>query len=422
MIRYATADGRVRRHRGGLLAALAPGAVVRAVSCQMEGREVLVSLRAAGGAGRRAEPPGVTLSDRFALPFGLQAWGVTALSGARVWLRLTCRARPRALALRGTLRLILETPGGPLRLRLPFLRVVAAPEVPDGLRWRSSWRVDGLFTRVDPGGQISGELALSVRCEGRPGAPATALDVADRPPPPALKLIREVTGQVTGLSAEPAGPDCAVVRGAVDLDIYGVDGVGASRWAGRTVPFAELLAVADGDRFEPEARIERLQHGPGGIQVALALRVTALRTEIVNLGGAAYRVERVAGTADRTVLLTERPDGPAPDGPGPGAPRARPASPWLDLTPQPAPPQAPRDTQAHIPLPAPAHAVTALQITDTGRIEALIKTSDGLRLISGQITGGVKTPVAATAYPVLHNDAWQLNLIITQEENGGETS
>jgi len=73
---------------------------------------------------------------------------------------------------------------------------------------------------------------------------------------------------------------------------------GASRWAGRTVPFAELVAVADGDRLEAAARIEGLSHGPAGIQISLVLRVTALRTETVRLDGACYRAERVAGAGE----------------------------------------------------------------------------------------------------------------------------
>lgn len=451
MIRYAAADGQVRRHRGELLAALAPGVGLQVLACQFAGGEVLLSLRpvhrqggrapglglgagagdgagpGAGAAGGLAGPMGPAVADSFALPFGLQAWGVTAVTGARVWLRVACRARPGALALRGTLRLALATPGGPLHLRIPFLRVFAVTALPDGLRWRALWRVTRLHAQVDQGGLISGEVLLAVRCLGRPPAGSAALATA---PKPDMKSIREVTGQITGLTAEPAGPGCAIIRGTVDLDIYGVDGEGASRWAGQVVPFAELLAVADGDRLEATGRIERLSHGPAGIQITLNLDVTALRTETIHLFGTSYRAERLVGAAAATLVLTETVRRAAPTQPVPttranAAPGPASGRDWIDVPVTRARPGAAHDqaSHVHLPLPAPAHAVTALQITDEGNVEAMVKTNPGHLLIRGQI-GKHRTgaSAAATAYPIMQGDRWQLRIIITQEGSGHKTS
>lgn len=424
MLRYATAGGQVRRHRGELWTALAPGAVVRAAACQVEGGEALVSLRPVRARGAPSQP-GAAVADRFDLPFSLQAWGVTALTGARVWLRLACRARPGALALRGTLRVLLETSGGLLRLRMPFVRLLAVPDVDDTLRWRASWRTRGLRAHVGPGGQISGNLRLTVRCEGRPPAPIAPATV-EQQSPAVLKSIREVTGQITGLTAEPAGPGCAIVRGAVELDIYGVDATGASRWAGRAIPFAELVAAADGDRLEATAGIERLSHGPGGVQVSLVLGVMAFRTETVRLDGGEYRAERIVGTAETTVLLlTGTPVGPAPgDARGEQPLRPVPAGGWARVPVLPSTPgeEDGNGIRLHLPLPAPARAVAGLQITDAGHVEALVKTDLGLLHVCGQSSEQLTNVVAATAYPIMHGDGWQLRVIIMQEGFGHKTS
>ncbi|HYF76902.1 MAG TPA: hypothetical protein VD973_07215, partial [Symbiobacteriaceae bacterium] len=135
--------------------------------------------------------------------------------------------------------------------------------------------------------------------------------------------------------------------------------------------------------------------------------------------GADYRAERLAGAAATTLVLTDAPGGEplgiAARGPAPQAG-------WIDVPISPAQPENQAD-YVHLPLPVPAHAVTALRIAEAGLVEALVKTSQGHLLIQGRIpVHRTRTPIAATAYPLMHGDGWQLRIIITQERNGYGTS
>jgi len=493
VIRYACAGGRLRRHRGALPVDLPPGTALRVAAFQLSGSEAFITLRPAPPPPRGAGN-GAAVMDRFTLPLGLQAWGVTALSGAEIALRLICRGREQELVLRGVVYVTLHSPGGAFRLRIPFLRILAAV-VPAGLHWRAMGGVTGLHARVEPGGRIAGELVLAVRCEGRP-RPAARLQ-------PPFALLHEVTGTIARLAAEPAGPGHSVVRGALELDMYGTDDQGRSRWAGRTLPFSALLAVA-GERLEPFARIERIRHNISAVQATLEVGVTALRPETVQLGAAPFRLERILGTAVTTLVLsqpvkedgersgkpgtTERRDGflPVP-GPAagweevavvisaPGVEPLRGASRWsvraalggtpAGEAPYPAPlrattggtaelaegqalavipalvaansagmrlrttlvrgpalplagePRAGENVKGDLTLPGEISAVTGLRVLDSGEIAALIKAKHAL-MINGQIAAMAGRPVAATAFPVVHDGQWQLRVVITQAKDG----
>ncbi|HWI64162.1 MAG TPA: hypothetical protein VNT75_20180 [Symbiobacteriaceae bacterium] len=469
VVRYAAApDGALCRHRGAFAAQVPPGAALRVAGWQADGPDLLVSFAVARPT--RGEEQGAAVGDRFTLPIGLQAWGVTAVTGVGLNLLLHCRERQAELILRGMLRLTLQTPGGPFHQQVPFLRLVAAGDLPPGLRWRVYGGVTELRVQVAPGGLITGEVQLAVRCEGRP-----------RPAPqakaPSLQRVREVTGRIAGLTAEPAGDGLSVVRGALEVDLYGVDAAGLSRWSGRTLPFSALLPVA-GDRLEPFARVERLSHRSGTVEGALEVGVTALCAETMQMGSQLYRFERIAGTAATTVVLTDE------SAPKPGAhpeaerketflPLPSPAGGWGEvavtlhapaprhgrwtvkatlsgspplhtggnttaeavipallrvdtaglhlrtvLLPSLSPRHLPRTQHGephHLPLPGPTQAVIGLSLTDSGEVTALIKTSRWQR-IEGRIASKGGRPVAATAFPVLHGDDWRMCIIVTHEK------
>lgn len=314
-LRFVDAGGRVRTHRGRLVAALAPGTSLRVAGWQVDDGGALVSLRADPPLRRGAAARGGALSDRFRLPFRATAWGVTAVSGADLILSAVCRpAGVGALLLRGVLRLTVETPAAAFRFRIPFCRVVAAT-VPAGCRWTALAGVTGLHMQVAPGGQITGEAVVAVRCEGRP-VPEEA-----RPAGADLGTVRELTAQLEQAAAEPATPGHAVVRGTVQLDLYYTDRAGASRWAGRRLPFsalAELPGAGPNDRLEVTGAVQRLTHRPEDgltVHLVLALAVTALQARLVTLDGAPCRVEAVVATASCTVMLAE-PFWPVPAEPG----------------------------------------------------------------------------------------------------------
>jgi hypothetical protein len=335
-VRYAAADGTVRTHRGLVRAAGAPGATLAVAACQVDGAEALITLRPAGAP--RA-PRGVAVADRFRLPLSLQAWGVTAIAGAEVAVRATCRARGDALLLRGVALVQVATPGATFRFRIPFCRVLAADAAEAGLCWQSMAGAAGLHLQVAPGGLITGELVVAARCEGRPRA---------APPAPAdCRTVWEVGGRIARVAAEHAGQGHAVLRGMIELDVFWLDGAGTSRWTGRSLPFSALLevpGVAEGDRLEGWARLERLaQQGAAGATVAalaVAAGVTALRPAEVALGEAQFRLDRVAGSAVTTLTLTAQ-LWEAPGGAGPGGeveartvalPLAGPAAGWEEVS------------------------------------------------------------------------------------------
>jgi hypothetical protein len=301
-VRYAGPDGLVRTHRGQVAARVPDGAVLAVAGVQVAGSEVLITFRPAPAVARASR--GLAVSDRFRVPIRLQAWGVTALTGAEVAVRASCRARDDALLLRGTATVALKTPAASFPLRIPFCRLVAG-DTGEGLCWEARAGVSGLHLRVGSGGLITGELVVAARCEGRPREPSG---------PPAsepVRNIREIGCRVAGVAGEHAGAGHAVVRGTAELDIYWVAEAGRSRWTGRSVPFSALLeleGLREGDRLDAWCRVERLaQHGPIERPVAslvLGVGVTALRPANVVLDGVPYRLEQVRGAA-ATTLTTE---------------------------------------------------------------------------------------------------------------------
>ncbi|MFZ5823977.1 MAG: hypothetical protein ACOY94_06580, partial [Bacillota bacterium] len=290
------------------------------------GPELLLSLRPMRPA--RGEPE--RWDDRFRLPFRLEPRGVSALRAVSARLSLACRARPGAMLLRGRLRLVLETPDGPLALAIPFCRLVAVT-ASEALSWRARGGLVALACRMEPGGAVVGEATLAVSCHGQlPGAPVPARA-------PEVAAVRELTGQVVSVSAEHGGEGRVLVRGVLSLELSWADGGGRSRWTGREATFGALLAIPglqEGDRLVPVAEIDRLSRvgrGAGSRAAALvAVGVTALRTAHLPLEGQWYRLEQVMGQAVATVELEQvlfDPPGPArPAAPCPAATAELPAA------------------------------------------------------------------------------------------------
>lgn len=312
-VRYVGAGGGIRAARGILWATLAADRRLIVRGYQISGREVLVSLEAAvaGGPGTGGPDAGrpVVVLDRFRLPVGLQAWGVTAVTGAEVEVQATCQWQQAALSVRGRVWLTLRTPGAPFCLVIPFCRTLReAAEA--GLRWRTIVGVTGLNLRVEPGGWVAGELVVALRNEGRwAGLVAPVV----RPELEAMQRVREADARVAEVLAERTDSGDAQVRGALELDLYWIDGHGQGRWTGRKVPFAgpvPLADLAEGDRLEAVAQVERLTHRSAAdrvmVDVLVGVTVTTLRAECVLIGGQPYRLERLvdAGTTSIPVAAT----------------------------------------------------------------------------------------------------------------------
>jgi hypothetical protein len=314
-VRYVVTGGRLATHRGWLRAAVPAGRGLAVAGSHLSGTELFLTL----GPGAPPERTGVgaALGDRFRLPLRLQAWGVTAVQGAGIDLQVLCRSGGGALLVRGVLGLLLETPGSavPLRLRVPFCRTLAADGGED-LRWRALAGVTGLYLKVEPGGRIEGEAVVALRCEGRPPGPGPARGLtaggAD------FARLRELSGRILRAAAEPAGAGHALVQGLAELDLYWFDREGRSRWTGRQVPFSALVEVegtAPGDRLEAAATLERLHHrappegsggGPVVAHLVISTSVTALRSRVLEMGGARYRLEQVVGSAAAAVEAEAR--------------------------------------------------------------------------------------------------------------------
>lgn len=319
IIRYALPSGAVHVHRGDLCGAGTPRPWVVA-GYQLDDGEVLVSLIPASPAGRQQA---VFLTDQVRLPFAVTAWGVTRLEAVQVRLDAVCRAGERAVTVRGTVRLELVTPGVTLRLRIPFCRLMAA-EGGRGLRWQVWGAVTRLKARVEPGGQISGEMGLTLRCAGRPAAERPQAQPASRAP--VLALVRGLEGRILRAEAEPLDGEHVLARGTAELDLYWIDEAGRSRWTGRTVAFAAVLplkGVRPDDRLEAVATVERLtpvrQAQRVTARLVAGLRVTALRDAVGSLGTRQYRLQELAGEATGTAAAEELLLGePASGMPGPG--------------------------------------------------------------------------------------------------------
>ncbi|HYG58108.1 MAG TPA: hypothetical protein VD902_08615 [Symbiobacteriaceae bacterium] len=328
-LRYTVPGGAVRTHRGRLMAALPEGASLALSAWQVAEGEALLTFRVS--LPPRRTGPGLALTDHFRLPLGLQSWGVTAVSGARVHFTAACRPAGPWLRVQGAVTVLLLTPGATFRLRVPFLRMAGVPDLEPGLRWQACGGVSGLRLRVEPGGRMGGEVMVGLRCEGRPAAPVRSGAVA--PAPGEVRHVREVTGHVSRVAAEVAGAGQAVVRGMVELELWWLDREGRSRHTGRAVPFSVLAALEGaeaGDRLEAGARLERLapevQHGRVVVRALLSVSVTALRPSAVELGGVYYQLERIAGAGAASVVLAEELTAQPPDTPGDSVPDSLPVS------------------------------------------------------------------------------------------------
>lgn len=306
IVRYAGADGRMLMDRGQLWAELPAGVKLTVAGYQQIGAELFITLRRVPPPARSTGDDGAALTDRFRIPLGLQAWGVTAVQGVRLGLQAVCRCRGGSLLVRGALRVVLQTRGAPFRLRIPFCRVLAVdPEAVAGLRWRVLAGVSGLQLRVESGGRVDGEVTMALRCEGRQPGPGDVL--------PAFGRVRELSGRVVRVAAEPAGDGHILVRGQVDLDLYWFDAGGLSRWTGRQAPFGALVTL-DGlvpdDRLEATAVLDHLHQrvdaGAVAAHLIVTVTVTALRPELVTLGEGCYRLERVVGSRVTTIAVAER--------------------------------------------------------------------------------------------------------------------
>ncbi|MFZ5818026.1 MAG: hypothetical protein ACOY93_22470 [Bacillota bacterium] len=381
-LRYARSPGgEVRCHRGWLHTSLPAGTRLEGVGCQVDGAELLLSLRPVRPVRAGAE----RLEERFGLPFHLPGRGEGALEGCRTRLRLSCRPREGALLITGRLTIRGEGPGGPLRLDLPFARLVAAG-ANRGLRWTAAGELLQLTCRREPGGLLAGEAVLALTCLGRPeaGAPADAA------------AVREVSATAGELSASFLQDGRALVEGRVALEAAWSDRSGRGRWTGREVPFSAVLSLPGlcrGDRLEPVARVERISRaGEGeGARAVLLLGVglTALRTVHLPLEGDWYRVERVVGQAV-TSLTLDRPL--FRSDPGAAVPLGARA--------------ATEQTRSSLPLPAPLRAAHGLELVGGGgawEARLLLRLRDGLRLVAADLTlpdGGRAAgwqPVWATA-------------------------
>jgi hypothetical protein len=323
-VRYAAPDGRVLTHRGQIHAVVPLDATLVVAGWQVDETEALIALRPARHG--RHTGRGLAVADQFWLPVGLWAWGVTAIRGVETHLSLRAfRGAPAGgesrtgagstwLTVAGVLRLLLHTGGTVLRLWVPFVRMVTA-EVEGGLHWQALGGVTGLRLSVGEGGQISGEVTLTLRVLGR-AEPNGASPPADAPIRPSV--VREVAGRIAAVQAAYAGPGAAVVNGEAELDLYWADQAGRSRWTGRTGSFSALLelpGLAEADLLEAQARLAQLSwtgQGPSGMHGLVAVSVTALRPAELEMGAVRYRLERVLGTATATLPLEVPPDGAPP--------------------------------------------------------------------------------------------------------------
>lgn len=426
LVRYADGAGLIRTHRGEVAAAVPPAAALFPVAWQVDGGEALVTLRAGAPGGRGARGSAAAL--RIALPVALHAWSVTAVTGAALGVRAVCRPCGGGLLVRGRVFLQLQTAAAEFPLRIPFARLLAL-EADPGLRWRAAAGLAGFQVQVAPGGAITGEVVVAVRCEGRP-------EIRPDPPRPRVASIREVSGAVARVEAEVAGDGHAVVRGAVDLDVYWVDVQGRSRWTGRSVPFAalvELPGAEPDDRLQAGARIDRLTRKGEEVHLVLQVTVAALRPEMVALGGAAYRLERHVAASAAAVEATEplwaaaepgRPGQRSPALPLPAAIRVDgPATQtatglsWGQPLPEPPPGGAP-PLEAALPLPGPVSGVTGLTIVperDGWAVSACVRApGSGQRRVTGRIRAEGKggRPAGLLAFPMVQNGAWLLRLYI----------
>jgi len=308
IVRYTLLhDPVVRSHRGWLYAWGSPGAQLQVVAYQVDGSELLLSLRPVTP---RGAPPQEVV-DRLHLPFRFQAWGVGRLLGGDCSLRLACRRDANGLLLSGAVRLLFQTDSRPIRLMIPFVRFLsgAADSREDSRQWRASGSVLSLNAEVAGDGTLTGAVELGVWCRGRPFEPTPG---SASGPAQSVAAWREVAGAVGRVRAEVPGPAQILVHGEVDLDLYWADRSGKSRWAGRALPFsglAQLDGVSEGDRVEAVAQIERLRRiGDGDsarVMLLLAVGLTATRQVVQRVDGRLCRLEEVVGQCVVTFPLDQ---------------------------------------------------------------------------------------------------------------------
>ena len=339
VVRHGAPSGPVGVHRGRLHTDLPPGRRLRLAGCQADGETLLLSLATVPARAGRER-----LADRFRLPFRLTAWGVEAVTGARVELFCIPSVQPGFLLLRGRAVLALETPSARLVRAVSFCRRLAVDLNPS-LTWRARAAVEGLDLRVGPGGRVEGWLHVAAVCRGEPGAPggrtdpaagayASGRDASRVPPAGSARLaepaaVRRVDAAVARLKAEVVCDGLALISGLVALDVAWADRSGRGRWTCREVPFSALMEIAGlcvGDGLEPVAQVERLTRVGSGADaraaMLLGVGLTALRTVHREIGGAWYRMAQVVGQAVATVELDELLF-PREDAPGPAEPWRR---------------------------------------------------------------------------------------------------
>jgi hypothetical protein len=383
-IRYVLLGGRVVVHRGRIYVPGAPRrAVVRVAGYQISGGELFLTLVYAPPVIEEIKED-LVLADHFALPFALQAWGVECIALATCSVSVVCRGWGRTLSIAGAATLNLRAPAQMHQLRIPFCR-----SIPLTQELHHVWHVRTTTTTseaVEPGGRIVGTVTIAIRCVGRPLR--VAADVAGYLDRSEVARVREVLATVARVTAAQAGEGEALVQGALDLDIYWADRDGQSRWTGRSVPFAGVLAVPGqglDDRLEVQAQVLSLSLSPGlapdraapvGAQILLAVTVTALRTANVLLDGLCYRLQRVVGQACTTLEVVapfeasrsgSSPVRPAPE----GAPLVRGSTPGA--------------TEITCAAPGAVRSILALE-QRVGQVRALLAlTGGGLHLVTAPL-------------------------------------
>lgn len=296
-LRYALAPtGRICTHRGWLYVDLPAGSRLALAGYQADGDGLLLSLRPL----RPSQATAQQLQDRFRLPFWLPHGLDGPLHSLTARVRANCRPLRNALQVWGHLLLEVEGAVGRQRVALPFCRLLTAAVDPQ-LWWQAAGVVAELSLRAEEG-EVAGEAVVAALCLGRSPVGLVV------PAPPAVAVVREVSGRVLRLSAEVAGEELVLVKGWLEVEIDWADQAGFSRSTSRETPFACTLALPGlqaGDRLEAVADLDRLSWLNNQLFALVAVGVTALRCVHLGLSGQYYRVEQVMGQAVGTVEVAE---------------------------------------------------------------------------------------------------------------------